>query len=98
MATPPPLGCPIYLKTERGEEDKNTIVVAMISTAEDAAVDTKAEERETQRWNVVDVIVDDLLTPHFYGDDTLASNGDVAVVGKRNVLVVHTMVQDEGVV
>ena len=47
---------------------------------------------------MVDVTYDDLLTPHFDDDDALASNGDIAVGGVRDVPVSHAMVQDEGFV
>ena len=41
------VGFVVYLETERREEDKNIIVVAVIFTAKDAAVDAKADEKET---------------------------------------------------
>ena len=83
----------IYLEIERGKEDKNTIVAAVISTTEEAVVGANAEERETQPRNVVDATYDDRFTPHFDGNDALSSNKGVAVVGKRDILVMHAMVR-----
>ena len=47
---------------------------------------------------MVDVANDDILAAHFDGDDALARDGSLAIVGKSDVLVVDTMAGDEGLV
>ena len=76
----------VHLETEFGKEDENTIFVAVIATSEYVSVDAEAKERETKGRNVVDLVDENILTPHINGDDTLACNGDVAIVGKCGVL------------
>ena len=88
----------IYLESKLGKEDENTIVVPVISTAEDAAVNAEAEEGETKAGDVVDLTDDHLLTPHVDGNNALACNEDVGVVGERDVLVVHAMLGNEALV
>ena len=64
----------IYFKTEGGVKDEDAFVVAVISAAEDAAVDAEAEEREAQVGDVVNVTNDDILASHVDGDDSFAGN------------------------
>ena len=79
----------VHLDPELGEEDENAIVVAVISTAGHAAVNAEAKEGAAKAGDVLDLADDHLLTPHVDGDNALACSGDVAVVGKRAVLVIQ---------
>ena len=47
---------------------------------------------------MVDVADDDILAAHVDGDDALARDGSLAIVGESDVLVVDTMVGDESLV
>ena len=47
---------------------------------------------------MVNVADDYLLAAHFDGNDSLSGDGDLGVVGKGDVLVVHLLVGDEGLV
>ena len=47
---------------------------------------------------MVDGADDDILAAHVDGDDALARDGSLAIVGESDVLVVDTMVGDESLV
>ena len=64
----------------------------MVSAAKDTSVDVEAEEKETQHRDMVDVTDNNLLSPHVDGSDTLASNGNLAVIGKGDELIVDAMI------
>ena len=70
----------------------------MVSAADDAEMDAETEEKETQGGDVVDVAEDDLLAAHVDGDDTLASNWNLAIFGEGDVLIVYSVVGDKGLV
>ena len=86
------------VQTELGKEDENDILVAVISTAGDAVVNLDAEEGGKRGGDVVDHMFNYLFTSHVDGGNTLTCNGDVAVVSKHGVVVVHAMIGDEGFV
>ena len=88
----------IHFKTEGGVKDEDAFVVAVISAAEDAAVDAEAEEREAQVGDVVDVANDAVHAIHVDGNDALPRDGSLAIVGENDVLVVDAMVGDESLV
>ena len=48
--------------------------------------------------DVVDVANDDILSAHIDGDDALARDGSLAIVGESDVLVVYAIVGDESLV
>ena len=48
--------------------------------------------------NVVDVADNNILTPHIGSDDALASNGDLAIIGEGDILIVDAMIGDESFV
>ena len=58
-------------QAERQEEDDGSLVVAVVAAAGDAAVETQAEQGETESRDMVDVADDDLLAAHFDGDNAL---------------------------
>ena len=70
----------------------------MFSAAEDASVDADTEEREAQVGDVVDVANDDVPAAHVDGDESFASNWNLAIIGEGDVLVVRPAVGDEGFV
>ena len=88
----------IHFKTKGGGKDDDVFIDAVVSAAEDAAVDAETEEREAQVGDVVDVANDDVPAAHVDGDDSFASNWNLAIVGEGDVLVVHPAVGDEGFV
>ena len=49
-------------------------------------------------WDVVHAADAALLAPHLNGDGATACNADLAVVGEGDVLVIYTVVIDEGFV
>ena len=61
----------VDFQAERREENDSTVVVAMVSAAGDAAVETQAEQWEAEGRNMVYVADDELLAAHVYGDDAL---------------------------
>ena len=83
---------------KRLEESEYAIVVAVVPTAQDAAVDAEAEKGEAKVQDIVDVADYHILAPHFNGGGSSARNANLAVVGKRAVLVVDVVVGDEGLV
>ena len=47
---------------------------------------------------MVDVVDDDLLAAHFDGNDALTEDRNLRAVGEGDVLVVHLLVRDKGLV
>ena len=82
----------VHRHVKRREESEDAVIVAVVSTARDAAVDTEAEEGEAKVRDVVDVSNDHLLAYHFNGDGSFASNANLSVVDERDVLVVDMVV------
>ena len=77
---------------KRLEESEYAIVVAVVPTARDAAVDVEAEEGEAKVQDVVDVADDHLIAPHFNDDGSFARNANLAVIDERDILVVGAVV------
>jgi hypothetical protein len=88
----------VHVYLEGWEEAAYPVVVAVVATAGDIPVDVEAEEREAEVQDVVHVANDDLIAPLFYGDGAPPRNADLTVVGEGDVLVVDTVVVDEGLV
>ena len=55
-------------------------------------MDAEVEEGETKVLDVVDVVDDHLIAPHFNDDGFFAINANLAVVNERDILVVGAVV------
>jgi hypothetical protein len=73
----------VYVHLKCGEESVHSIVVAVVSTAWDAAVNTETEEGEAKVWDVVHVVDENenFISPNLYGNGATAGDEDLAVDG-----------------
>ena len=81
----------VHSHVKRSEEAEDAVVVAVLPTARDAAVDTEAEKGEAKVRDMVDDADDHLLEPHFNDNGSFARNANLTVVGELDVLVVDAV-------
>ena len=77
----------VHSHVKRSEEAEDAVVVAVLPTTRDAAVDTEAEKGEAKVRDVVDDADDHLLDPHFNGNGSFSRNANLAVFRERDLLI-----------
>ena len=76
---------------------KRPVVVAVVPTPQGPTVRAKAEKREPEGRDVVDIVYGHPLAPHVHGNGPNPFDRNAGAVGKGDVLVVDLPVADEGI-
>ena len=88
----------IHGEVEGGEENTEAVIIAVEHASLDTAMAAKAEQREAQNQDVVNIPDNEHLSPQLNSDNSLTQDWNPGIVGQRDVLSTHATIGDEGIV